>query len=213
MSKIIYLSNVDRRFAMMKLALTQLQEEGRVSAASAIVKVEDNTQWSDKLATTLQDADFVMLKWMGGSIETPFFKQFFGCLDKHQVKYYVDAAGADTPEVSSGVGVDIVKKIKEYTLYNGLQNYRNLLLYAQYLCDGVTSYQEPDVLYWAGMYIPIVVAMAAGQNVVAALSGGMVAAVVSVIALTATVFIVRWLNGMANDYDTFTWDDDEKVID
>ena len=154
MSKIIYLSNVDRRFAMMKLALTQLQEEGLVSAASAIVKVEDNTQWSDKLATTLQDADFVMLKWMGGSIETPFFKQFFGCLDKHQVKYYVDAAGADTPEVSSGVGVDIVKKIKEYTLYNGLQNYRNLLLYAQYLCDGVTSYQEPDVLYWAGIFHP-----------------------------------------------------------
>lgn len=68
------------------------------------------------------------------------------------------------------------------------------------------------ILYWAGMYIPIVVAMAAGQNVVAALSGGMVAAIVSIIALTATVFIVRWLNGMANDYDTFTWDDDEKVI-
>ncbi len=28
------------------------------------------------------------------------------------------------------------------------------------------------VLYWSGMYIPIVVAMSAGQNVVAALSGG-----------------------------------------
>ncbi|WP_201550223.1 malonate transporter subunit MadL [Psychrobacter fjordensis] len=67
------------------------------------------------------------------------------------------------------------------------------------------------VLYWAGMYIPIVVAMAAGQNVVAALSGGMVAAVVSVIALTATVFVVRWLNNIANDYDTFTWDDDKEV--
>lgn len=65
------------------------------------------------------------------------------------------------------------------------------------------------VLYWAGMYIPIVVAMAAGQNVVAALSGGMVAVVVSVISLTATVFVVRWLNNMANDYDTFTWDDTE----
>lgn len=66
------------------------------------------------------------------------------------------------------------------------------------------------VLYWAGMYIPIVVAMAAGQNVVAALSGGMVAAVVSVIALTATVFVVRWLNSLDNDYDTFTWDDTEE---
>ncbi len=66
------------------------------------------------------------------------------------------------------------------------------------------------VLYWAGMYIPIVVAMAAGQNVVAALSGGMVAAVVSVIALTATVFVVRLLNNIGNDYDTFTWDDTEE---
>lgn len=52
-----------------------------------------------------------------------------------------------------------------------------------------------------------------GQNVVAALSGGMVAAVVSVIALTATVFVVRWLNSMDNDYDTFTWDDTEEPRD
>ncbi len=66
------------------------------------------------------------------------------------------------------------------------------------------------VLYWAGMYIPIVVAMAAGQNVVAALSGGLVAAVVSVIALTATVFVVRLLNNVGNDYDTFTWDNTEE---
>lgn len=68
------------------------------------------------------------------------------------------------------------------------------------------------VLYWAGMYIPIVVAMAAGQNVVAALSGGMVAAIVSVIALIATVLVVRWLNKMANDYDTFEWDEDTEVL-
>lgn len=66
------------------------------------------------------------------------------------------------------------------------------------------------VLYWAGMYIPIVVAMAAGQNVVAALSGGMVAAVVSVIALITTVFVVRLLNNIGNDYDTFTWDETEE---
>lgn len=66
------------------------------------------------------------------------------------------------------------------------------------------------VLYWAGMYIPIVVAMAAGQNVVAALSGGMVAAVVSVIALIATIFVVRLLNNIGNDYDTFTWDETEE---
>ena len=69
------------------------------------------------------------------------------------------------------------------------------------------------VLYWAGMYIPIVVAMAAGQNVVAALSGGLVAAIVSIIALTATVIVVRWLNNIADDYDTFTWDEETSTLD
>lgn len=69
------------------------------------------------------------------------------------------------------------------------------------------------VLYWAGMYIPIVVAMAAGQNVVAALSGGLVAAVVSVIALVATILAVRWFNNQADDYDTFEWDEDAPVLD
>lgn len=52
--------------------------------------------------------------------------------------------------------------------------------------------------------------MAAGQNVVAALSGGMVAAVVSVIALIATIFVVRLLNNIGNDYDTFTWDETDE---
>lgn len=67
------------------------------------------------------------------------------------------------------------------------------------------------VLYWAGMYIPIVVAMAAGQNVVAALSGGMVGILVSIAALTLTVLTVRWLNKYSSDYDTFTWDEKEKI--
>ncbi|OAV01587.1 MULTISPECIES: malonate transporter subunit MadL [Moraxella] len=66
------------------------------------------------------------------------------------------------------------------------------------------------VLYWSGMYIPIVVAMSAGQNVVAALSGGMVAVVVSVVSLGATVFAIRYLNKMSNDYDTYEWESDSK---
>ncbi len=63
------------------------------------------------------------------------------------------------------------------------------------------------VMYWAGMYISIVVAMAAGQDVVAALSGGMMGVVVSVVTLVATVLGIRWFNKMTNDYDDFEWKD------
>lgn len=66
------------------------------------------------------------------------------------------------------------------------------------------------VLYWSGMYIPIVVAMSAGQNVVAALSGGMVGIVVAVVSLIATVLVIRSLNKVSNDYDSFEWPTEQK---
>lgn len=61
------------------------------------------------------------------------------------------------------------------------------------------------VLYWSGMYISIVVAMSAGQNVVAALSGGMLGLIVSVASLIGTVLVIRYLNKMNCDYETYEW--------
>ncbi len=61
------------------------------------------------------------------------------------------------------------------------------------------------VLYWSGMYIPIVVAMSAGQNVVAALSGGMLGLIVSIASLIGTVLVIRYLNRMSGDYETYEW--------
>ncbi|WP_202740458.1 malonate transporter subunit MadL [Acinetobacter sp. 'aerobic (ED)'] len=61
------------------------------------------------------------------------------------------------------------------------------------------------ILYWSGMYIPIVVAMSAGQNVVAALSGGMLGLIVSVASLIGTVLVIRYLNKLSGDYETYKW--------
>lgn len=61
------------------------------------------------------------------------------------------------------------------------------------------------VLYWSGMYIPIVVAMSAGQNVVAALSGGMLGLIVSIASLIGTVLVIRYLNRVSGDYETYEW--------
>lgn len=61
------------------------------------------------------------------------------------------------------------------------------------------------VLYWSGMYIPIVVAMSASQNVVAALSGGMLGLIVSIASLIGTVLVIRYLNRISGDYETYEW--------
>ena len=46
------------------------------------------------------------------------------------------------------------------------------------------------ILFWSAMYIPVVVAMSAVQNVKAALSGGWVALIVGIVATTLCFLIV-----------------------
>ena len=78
---------------------------------------------------------------------------------------------------------------------------KELLAKKGYLPQGT----QFGVLYWSGMYIPIVVAMSAGQNVVAALSGGMLGLIVSVASLIGTVLVIRYLNKMNGDYEVYEW--------
>lgn len=52
---------------------------------------------------------------------------------------------------------------------------------------------EQGVLFWSAMYIPIVVAMAASQNVVSALTGGPAALTAGVLAVLAGLALVPLL--------------------
>ena len=52
---------------------------------------------------------------------------------------------------------------------------------------------EQGILFWSAMYIPIVVAMAARQNVFSALSGGWMAIVAGVAAVTASFAVIPLL--------------------
>ena len=62
MSKVVFLSNVDRRFAMMQVALQQLQQENLLSNDSVCAKLSDNTVWNDEWQKLLEDADILLLK-------------------------------------------------------------------------------------------------------------------------------------------------------
>ena len=55
---------------------------------------------------------------------------------------------------------------------------------------------EDGVNYWGAMYIPVVVAMAATQNVVAALRGGHVAFLAAVLSFTSCFCIIAFMNRM-----------------
>jgi len=56
---------------------------------------------------------------------------------------------------------------------------------------------EQGILFWSAMYIPVIVAMSATQNVKAALTGGWVALVVGIIATSICFILIPFLSKMS----------------
>jgi malonate transporter MadL subunit len=66
----------------------------------------------------------------------------------------------------------------------------------------ITPVTETGISFWSAMYIPIVVAMAAKQNVVAAVSSGwlaVIAGVLAVVASFAMIPVLTRLGGSAKE--------------
>lgn len=73
---------------------------------------------------------------------------------------------------------------------------------------------EQGILFWSAMYIPIVVAMAASQNVVSAVAGGPVAVVAGVAAVLvglALVPVLARIGGRAEPLPPLTDSEKEEV--
>lgn len=58
----------------------------------------------------------------------------------------------------------------------------------------VTSDMEKGILFWKGMYIPVVVAMSASQDVAAAVSQGMAAIVAGAVSVLVVILIIYLLS-------------------
>ncbi|RUR33164.1 malonate transporter subunit MadL [Vreelandella nanhaiensis] len=77
-----------------------------------------------------------------------------------------------------------------------------LIFLGGYLMDKnkMPASTEDGIKFWNGMYIPIVVAMAASQDVAAAFDGGMIALLAALLAVIVSFALIPFLNrlGRAN---------------
>lgn len=62
------------------------------------------------------------------------------------------------------------------------------------------------VQYWGAMYIPVVVAMAATQNVLVALRSGRVAVLAAVVGVTLCVVTISVINRLTRDESDAAWE-------
>ncbi|HIU63576.1 MAG TPA: cobaltochelatase subunit CobN [Candidatus Avacidaminococcus intestinavium] len=156
MGKILYLTNIDRRYAMMKKALNELQQEkGMLLANCECHKISERAVWSTEWETKLIDTDVLMLKWMGSGLDTLFLRKLVPFIQKNNIRFYIDAAGTEENELVDGLSAEDVHQIKLYALYNGTENYKNLWLFAAAKYSNINvQYTQPDARFWSGIYHP-----------------------------------------------------------
>lgn len=153
--KIIYMTNVDRRFAMMKRACSRLQAEGKLGNRCRALQVSVDTGWSKVWEKRLSGCDMVFIRWMGNTIRTAFWDRCRLFFEQAGIPYYMDAAGSTEEEAGKGIAEETKKTFMEYSLYGGMGNYKNLWLYAASLVNPARQAEsEPDPLTWAGIFHP-----------------------------------------------------------
>lgn len=78
--------------------------------------------------------------------------------------------------------------------------------------NGVFSKKAGDgILFWSAMYIPIVVAMSMIQNVLGALTGGVVAFLAGILSTVVMFFLVRPIAKLAGKADN-TWASNDQTL-
>lgn len=153
--KIIYMTNIDRRYFMMRRALDELIADGEMSASSQVVKTEDGSVWSALWEEKLRGSALVMIRFMGNTIRTKFWTACMHFLSREGIPYYMDAAGSAEEECVERVAAKDIEAMKAYSFYGGLTNYKNLWLYARSLFDqGAPNAEPPSPICWAGIYHP-----------------------------------------------------------
>ena len=152
--KIIFLTNVIRRFGMMQQTMERLQQEGRLSGACACRWLTEKTAWDGEWAKELRQTDLLLLKWMGTGLDTPFLRRLQRELRQLDIPYYIDAAGTNEGELSRKLTEAQLAMLRRYALYGGEQNLTNMWLYCAGICGADAACGQPDPVHWCGIFHP-----------------------------------------------------------
>ena len=88
MGKILFLSNIDRRIAMMDKAINLLKVEKSLKVECESVKVSNESLWSRKWEKELLNSDVLILKWMGTGLDTEFLRRLMDFMKVNKIDHF-----------------------------------------------------------------------------------------------------------------------------
>ena len=154
MSEVVFITNTDGYYAMLKKALLSLETECLLPG-EAEAWMADDFAWSDEWTMRMADAKVVLIEWMGVSLEVPFLQSALALLKEKGIPYKIHAGEEAEGNASEGFTPKDHVAIGKYGVYGGIPNFKNMWLYLLNRYAGKHfQVEEPQPMAWNGIYHP-----------------------------------------------------------
>ena len=152
--KIALFTNISRSYCLHRQNMERLMQEApRIEGRGWLF--ESGTEWSAEWAARFDEADVILILWMGTGLDTPFLRQAVRRMERRGSRYLILVENPGTDKVSAGFSPEQIRRMWQYFRYDGADNLYNCVLWLGKEFGG-TPYvpEEPKLLPWHGIWHP-----------------------------------------------------------
>ena len=152
--KIALFTNVARSYGLYRQNMERLLREAPQIEGRGWL-FESGTEWSAEWAARFDEADVVLVLWMGTGLDTPFLSQAVRRMERRGSRYVILVENPGTDKVSAGFSSEEIRRAWQYFRYDGADNLYHCVLWLGQVFGG-TPYapEEPKLLPWHGIWHP-----------------------------------------------------------
>ena len=157
--KIVFVSTVDNDDLVFEEAynlITKNPEYKKYNIKFKIIDSKCSKEEFEKYIDFIKESNIVFTKLMGGKTSFSQFDNLYNIVNKYNILFLplptLNEVHPDLEEITT-VNNEIKLKVIEYLGYEGVENYKNLLLFlANKFGNMPLCYEEPKQMPWQGIY-------------------------------------------------------------
>ena len=152
--KIALFTNISRSYCLHRQNMERLMQEApRIEGRGWLF--ESGTEWSAEWSARFDEADVILILWMGTGLDTPFLRQAVRRMERRGSRYLILVENPGTDKVSAGFSPEQIRRTWQYFRYDGADNLYNCVLWLGKEFGGMPYVpEEPKLLPWHGIWHP-----------------------------------------------------------
>ena len=152
MAEIVVFTNVERQFQRLEQARKNLKNDGLLNCSCKSIFFGSESCWNKNYENLLASASVIIFCWQGSICHSDLSAKSKAFLQRCNVKFAMFSTTELEADGERGFTEAELKLIRQYIVYSGLENYKQLWLWLQAgFAGGKHVYNAPAELPWHGI--------------------------------------------------------------